>query len=56
MQAEYALASPLPESLEDAELLALLFVPICATFAADEPPPHAAASSDSPTAPASASP
>jgi hypothetical protein len=35
--------------------LTLLVVPTCATFAFDEPP-HAAGSSDTPDAPASASP
>jgi hypothetical protein len=50
MHAENACGLPEPELLED-ELLALLVVPICATFAADEPPPHPAASSDSAPAP-----
>jgi hypothetical protein len=43
------------EALEDAELFSLPVVLICATLELDEPPPHAAASMDSPTMPPSAS-
>jgi hypothetical protein len=48
MHAEYACGSCAREWFA-------LVVPICATFALDEPPPHAAASSESPTTPTSAS-
>jgi hypothetical protein len=51
IQAEYSCAFPALEAG-----FALLVVPTCATFAPDEPPPHAAASNDSPTPATSASP
>jgi hypothetical protein len=56
MQAEYAAGSPLSEleALEDPEPFVVLVVPTCATLAPEEPP-QAAANSDNPTTPASAS-
>jgi hypothetical protein len=56
MQAEYAVGLAEPEPLDALEPLILLVVPACATFAPDEPPPHAAASIDSPRIATSASP
>jgi hypothetical protein len=56
MQAEYAVGLPEPEALEEPEPFVLLVVPTCATFAPDEPPPHAAASNDSPTTATSTNP
>jgi hypothetical protein len=56
MHAEYAVGSPELEAFEEPEFFAVLLVPICATFAPDEPPPHAAVGSDSPTTLASTSP
>jgi hypothetical protein len=55
MHAEYAVGSPDLELFEEPAFVWLLLVPICATFAPDEPPPQAAAIRDSPTAPTIAS-
>jgi hypothetical protein len=63
MQAENAtkasplsLGEPEPEAFDEPEPLVLPVVPICATFPLGEPPPHAAASIDSPATATSASP
>src|SRR5512133_117409 len=55
-QAEYARGPPELDSVDDSDPVAAVVVPTRATFALGEPPPQAAASSESPTRPASASP